>query len=144
MDSDFKELKNEYIEIMSKHADGFKYLDDIINEDDEKGNKKGMSLNKDGELHVDASIYSANNLISSDIRLKKNILPLNNAILTINKLNPVSYNKKTDVKSSEYNISENGFIAQEIQKVLPNLVHESNDKEKMLYKPKQLMKYKPG
>ena len=91
-----------------------------------------MSLNKDGELHVDASIYSANNLISSDIRLKKNILPLNNAILTINKLNPVSYNKKTDVKSSEYNISENGFIAQEFQKVLPNLVHESNDKEKIL------------
>jgi hypothetical protein len=70
--------------------------------------------------------------LTSDIRLKKNILPLNKALSVIQKLNPVSYQKKQTIESDNYSINENGFIAQELQKVLPMLVHESTDKEKLL------------
>ena len=53
-------------------------------------------------------------------------------ISVINKLKPVSYEKRNNLKSSEYLIKENGFIAQELQKVLPNLVHETDNQEKIL------------
>jgi hypothetical protein len=48
------------------------------------------------------------------------------------KLNPVHYNKKNSIESSDYNKTENGFIAQELQKVLPYLVSEGTDKDKIL------------
>ena len=69
---------------------------------------------------------------TSDIRLKKNIIPLENALSVINKLNPVAYDKKQDISSVEYSIKESGFIAQELQKILPNLVYASTDKDKLL------------
>ncbi len=48
------------------------------------------------------------------------------------KLNPVSYEKKRDLSSSDYSIKENGFIAQELRKVFPDLVKEGTDKDKLL------------
>jgi hypothetical protein len=98
----------------------------------ENGTKKGMSFNKDGNFNVDGTISSAGNQLTSDVRLKKNIFPINNALSVINLLNPVSYQKKQKIESSEYTINENGFIAQELKKVLPQLVHESADKDKLL------------
>ena len=98
----------------------------------EQGLKKGMNLNSDGDLHVDGIVQSGGTTLTSDIRLKKNILPLNKALNVIQKLNPVSYQKKQTIESDNYSINENGFIAQELQKVLPMLVHESTDKEKLL------------
>ena len=47
-------------------------------------------------------------------------------------LNPVHYNKKNSVESTSYSKTENGFIAQEIQKVLPFIVQEGTDKDKLL------------
>jgi hypothetical protein len=47
-------------------------------------------------------------------------------------LNPVHYNKKTNLSATSYNIEENGFIAQEIQKVLPFIVKEGDDTNKLL------------
>jgi len=67
---------------------------------------------------------------SSDRRLKRDIKPLSNALETIQKLNPVHYNKRSnnslecDYESDEdtcYN-QEDGFIAQEIQEI-PELNH---------------------
>ena len=98
----------------------------------EQGIKKGMNLNSDGDLHVDGIVKSGGTTLTSDIRLKKNILPLNKALSVIQKLNPVSYQKKQTIESDNYSINENGFIAQELQKVLPMLIHESTDKEKLL------------
>jgi hypothetical protein len=69
---------------------------------------------------------------TSDIRLKKNIIPLENTLSVINKLNPVAYDKKQNLSSVEYSIKESGFIAQELQKIMPNLVYESTDKDKLL------------
>jgi ABC-type Fe3+-citrate transport system substrate-binding protein len=47
-------------------------------------------------------------------------------------LNPVSYEKKNSLTSSDYSVKENGFIAQELQKVMPTLVVEGADKDKLL------------
>ena len=92
----------------------------------------GMRLDNSYNLHVDGIVQSVGTTLTSDIRLKKNILPLNKALNVIQKLNPVSYQKKQTIESDNYSINENGFIAQELQKVLPMLVHESTDKEKLL------------
>ena len=60
----------------------------------------------------------------SDVRLKKNIKPLNNALETIEKLSPKTY----DMKWEDYKTMglartpQMGFIAQELETVLPDLV----------------------
>ena len=69
---------------------------------------------------------------TSDIRLKRNIKPINNGLETVMKLNPVSYEKKYSLTDVNYPMKENGFIAQEVQKVLPNLVQEIPGKDKLL------------
>ena len=69
---------------------------------------------------------------TSDARLKRNIVPLKNSIEAILQLKPVSYEKKNSLTSTDYNIKENGFIAQELQKVMPSLVVMGTDKDKLL------------
>jgi hypothetical protein len=98
----------------------------------EGGNISGMILDNLGKLAVQGTVSSAGTNLTSDIRLKKNITPLQNSLSIIQKLNPVTYDKKMNLASLDYSIKENGFIAQELQKILPNLVHESADKDKLL------------
>ena len=58
----------------------------------------------------------------SDIRLKNTIEELgDNDLDKLNKLVPKSYNFKND------NIKHFGFIAQEVEKIFPNLVSTDND-----------------
>ena len=71
-------------------------------------------------------------LTTSDIRLKKEILPISNALFDLLKINPVSYLKKSSLASTNYTIKENGFIAQDLQKVFPDLVNEGKDEDKLL------------
>jgi hypothetical protein len=78
------------------------------------------------------SIFTGSLSMSSDKRLKTNIVRLPNSLDLINKLNPVSYKKKDSIASTDYKYEEIGFIAQEIQKVLPMLVVEGTDKDKTL------------
>ena len=68
----------------------------------------------------------------SDLRLKRNIAPLQNSIDAIMQLKPVSYEKKNTLASTNYSVKENGFIAQELQKIMPSLVIEGTDKDKLL------------
>jgi hypothetical protein len=51
---------------------------------------------------------------------------------TLNLLIPVSYDKKVSLADSVYSKQELGFIAQEVQKVLPQLVTEGKDKDRLL------------
>jgi hypothetical protein len=53
----------------------------------------------------------------SDARLKENVAPLTGALAKLNSLNPVSYTWK--INTTEPTV---GFIAQEVQAVLPNAV----------------------
>jgi hypothetical protein len=84
------------------------------------------------KLKTSGTIWSNGTQLSSDLRLKTNIQPLHNSMDLIMKLNPVHYNKKNSIESSDYTKTENGFIAQELQKVLPYLVSEGTDKDKIL------------
>ena len=59
---------------------------------------------------------------TSDISLKENILPLESSLDKVMKLNGVSFNKKATP-----NVKEIGFIAQEVQAVIPDLVTETNE-----------------
>ena len=59
---------------------------------------------------------------TSDYRLKKNIKPLTNCLELLNKLNPVRYNWISD-----YNEPGEGFIAHELQEVLPLCVVGKKD-----------------
>ncbi len=68
----------------------------------------------------------------SDLRLKSNISPLANSLATVMQLNPVHYMKKSSLASTAYTREENGFIAQEIQKILPFIVKEGTDENKLL------------
>jgi len=77
---------------------------------------------------VDAAAFN----VTSDKRLKTDIKPLSNGVEAIMKLNPVTYKKKATLSSQDYLIKENGFIAQELQKVMPILVQEGTDANKIL------------
>jgi len=54
----------------------------------------------------------------SDVRIKENIKPLKSQLEIVNKLNPVSYNK------IGFEESEIGFVAQEVEEILPELVKD--------------------
>lgn len=70
------------------------------------------------------------NVWTSDRRKKNNIQKLSlNAIETINKLNPVTYNWNTVIDDGMKGI-QMGFIAQEIEEILPDMVITKNDDEK--------------
>jgi hypothetical protein len=60
----------------------------------------------------------------SDIKLKENIEPLYNTMITLNRLNPVSFTWKSDGTKSF------GLIAQEVEKILPEIVHTKDDDTK--------------
>tara|TARA_R110001592_G_scaffold2972_3_gene16631 strand:- start:1440 stop:3182 length:1743 start_codon:yes stop_codon:yes gene_type:complete len=63
---------------------------------------------------------------NSDVSLKENIKPLQSQLEIVSKLNPISYNK---IGQEE---SEIGFIAQEVEKLLPELVNENTEGLKSL------------
>ena len=58
---------------------------------------------------------------SSDYRLKENIAPMTGALVTVQQLNPVTYNWKVDGSSGQ------GFIAHELQAVVPDCVTGEKD-----------------
>ncbi len=79
-----------------------------------------------GRIYANTSSLSAGLTCSSDERLKKNILNYNNALQTISLLKGKQYNwrnKKFTNRGFDARIKY-GFIAQEVEKVLPSLVYE--------------------
>ena len=75
-------------------------------------------------LHVNGSAYSTGGWAGSDIKWKKNINPIDNALGSVMKLHGVSYEWKVD-EYKEMNFDKDkhiGLIAQEVEKVIPELV----------------------
>jgi hypothetical protein len=62
---------------------------------------------------------------SSDVRFKKNIKPIANSLEYIKNLNPVKFDMKNEDDSKTGN--HFGFIAQEMEKILPELVGTDNE-----------------
>jgi len=81
-------------------------------------------------------------LVTSDVSIKKNISDIDGMYAKLMDVNPVSYNLSYPVKPDSLTLEENlsktghtinddrlhfGFVAQEIQKIYPNLVVEDED-----------------
>lgn len=81
------------------------------------------------KLTVNGNILTYGSVINaSDSRLKDNITPLQNALDKIKKLNGVTYKYKAGVGNFEFdNNNQIGFVAQEVKKYFPELVHEDNN-----------------
>jgi hypothetical protein len=89
-------------------------------------------LDVNGDIAATKKVFSFGVQLASDARLKRNIKPITNAIELIKKFRAVGYDKRENIKSETYAEHEYGFIAQEVQKVLPELVKVGNDKDKIL------------
>jgi hypothetical protein len=75
-------------------------------------------------LHVNGQILATNDITAfSDERLKENIKTIPNALEKVTQLRGVQYTRK-DTKQQSV-----GVIAQEIEKVLPEVVVTNNDEE---------------
>ena len=83
------------------------------------GNVGIGTANPNSTLHVVGNIqYSGTLTQSSDIRLKENFKSIDSVLYKVKQLQGLSYNLKADsTKARQY-----GVIAQEIQKVFPNMV----------------------
>ena len=79
-----------------------------------------MRLTNGGDLHVDGDVIAYSSTVS-DQRLKDNIVTINNALEKVESLRGVSY---TWNQGSRKGKSEIGVIAQEVEKVFPEIVHE--------------------
>jgi len=81
------------------------------------------------QLHVRGTIVATGEItayVASDRRLKHNITPLFSSLDIIDKLNPVSYywNKKAkELNPMKPDSLDYGLIAQEVENVLPGVVH---------------------
>ncbi len=77
------------------------------------GNQATTGMVQANILWASSFIYGTN---TSDIRLKKDIKPLGDALADVMKLKPVTFRYKQD------NRAQIGFIAQDIQKIYPQMV----------------------
>jgi len=85
------------------------------------------TLSKVGEVDHDGNWVFSGNVTAygspSDIRLKENIENIQNPLEKVQQLNGVTFNYKKDGKEST------GLIAQDLEKVLPQVVYEAYDLE---------------
>ena len=72
-----------------------------------------------GSIKTTSTTTSYN--ITSDYRLKENVAPMTNALATVSALKPVTYTWKADGSSGQ------GFIAHELQAVVPDCVSGEKD-----------------
>jgi len=59
---------------------------------------------------------------TSDIAFKENVTTISSGLTNINALNPVSFNWKSDMGKGDGTRKTMGFIAQEVEEILPDLV----------------------
>jgi hypothetical protein len=82
-----------------------------------------MQLATSGTLTVTGDVLMFGSI--SDARLKTNVVNINNALDTINHLRPVTFNWKDNIFNvSRRGQSDSGFIAQEVEPVIPDAVSE--------------------
>ncbi|HNP23162.1 MAG TPA: tail fiber domain-containing protein [Panacibacter sp.] len=78
--------------------------------------------------YFNGDTYSTGSYLGSDAKLKKNIREVNNAMDIINQLKPKNYEFRNDGSYSKMNLPKGnhyGLIAQDVEKILPNLVKET-------------------
>jgi len=81
-------------------------------------NSEEFRMAANGDFHADGDVIANSTTISSDIRLKDNILVIDDPLTKIKEIRGVSFDY---IHSGE---SSYGVIAQELETVLPNAVKE--------------------
>ncbi|MBO4243893.1 MAG: tail fiber domain-containing protein [Bacteroidales bacterium] len=91
--------------------------------------KNAFYVTSTGNVYAEGTITSQNIAGSSDRRLKTNIKPLEKSIDKVMKLNGVTFNwdKSVSRNANAPTTLQYGFIAQELEKVLPELVNDGDD-----------------
>ena len=93
------------------------YLDFVVNGSVE------FRMEADGDFHADGDVYAFSTTVSSDENLKKDITIVSDAVTKVEALKGVTFKwKKSDAESA-------GVIAQDVEKVLPEVVKTVNDME---------------
>ena len=90
------------------------------------------------KLHVVGNIFATGTITPSDIRYKKNIELIRSPLETINAIRGVTYDYNTDAfpNMGFSNEKQTGFIAQEVEAVLPGIVFTDNNGYKAVDYPK--------
>ena len=96
-----------------------------------------MRLEDDGDLHVDGDVIAFSSTVS-DERLKDNVTTIENPLDKIKALRGVEYDWNDGSRKGKHDL---GLIAQEVEKVIPNIVHEhqmpllnDDEEDETLYK----------
>lgn len=87
---------------------------------------KLMRLSGSGQLDIAGDIVVASTFVSSDERLKKDIVPMEDGYEMLERLNPVSFNWVNGDRP------DFGLIAQEVEKIYPYLVRNDISEYKVL------------
>ncbi len=80
-----------------------------------------MRLESDGDLHVDGNVVAYSTTIS-DERLKDNVQNITGALDTVDALRGVTYTWNTGSREGR---RDYGVIAQEVEQVIPEIVHDT-------------------
>jgi hypothetical protein len=89
-------------------------------------------LDVTGDINSSTNVRAAGTALTSDLRLKRNIVDIDSALDIVERLVPVRYEKKSTIADSVYQWKQMGFIAQDLQEVLPDLVHVGRDADSTL------------
>ena len=122
---------SQYVKL---HVNGWakiNYLGLGTNPTDDYRLKVDGNINCTGTLKVDGDINCTGTLYAdSDIKVKKNLVPLDNALDKISNLNGYYYHKKGEEEDSLKHI---GVIAQEVEAEYPELVSSNTDIKSVNY-----------
>jgi len=80
-------------------------------------------MSSGGDFHANADVIAYSSTTSSDRRLKENINPIPYGLEEVLKMNPVEY----DWKEKRNKAHDIGVIAQELEKIIPEVVQENKD-----------------
>lgn len=93
---------------------------------------RGCIVFYDGDKGAFQDIQVRNVYNNSDSRAKTNIAKLNNATQTILRLNPKTYSYVSNQKNFKSTNREIGFLAQEVEAVLPEVVMTDDEGNKLI------------
>ncbi len=119
----YNKAKNSYSFVVGKYNDttAFGSLLEVGNGQSETIRANAMTVFSTGNVTIQGWLSQ-----TSDARLKKNITPLSNSLASIGLLNGYLYNWRDELRDTSQQI---GLLAQEVQKVYPQLVTEKSNGE---------------
>lgn len=117
---DDRRRNNTGVDIYSGNTHDFTWYDASVGIRWYTAGAEEMRLQDNGTLHVDGDVVAYSTTVS-DKRLKDNVVTIDNALDKIKKLRGVEYVWNAGYRKGKKDL---GLIAQEVEEVLPEIVHE--------------------